>query len=394
MYNYAIVGGGIVGLSTAMALSQRYPHMRILVLEKEDSWAKHQTGHNSGVIHSGIYYKPDSFKAKFAREGNRSMVEFCQEHGVEHDICGKVIVATKKEELPLLDKLFQYGLASGLDISKICPEKLKEIEPHANGIAAIRVPTAGIVNYKQVCDVLVSIITEHGGDLHLNTKVSKTTETSNGVQIETNKGSFEAEFLINCAGLHSDRVAATSGIKTDMKIIPFRGEYYKLKPEKQYLVKNLIYPVPNPNFPFLGVHYTRMIGGNVEAGPNAVLGLKREGYNKTDFDWKDFSEVISYPGFWKLATKYWKEGLEEMVRSWSKAAFVRSLQQLIPEIQADDLEPASAGVRAQALKPDGSLVDDFHIISKKNSIHICNAPSPAATASIQIGKYIVNNIHR
>jgi (S)-2-hydroxyglutarate dehydrogenase len=394
MYNYAIVGGGIVGLSTAMALSQQYPHVRILVLEKEDGWAKHQTGHNSGVIHSGIYYKPDSFKAKFALEGNRSMVEFCQEHGVKHEICGKVIVATKKEELPLLDKLFQYGLANGLDISKIGPEKLKEIEPHANGIAAIRVPTAGIVNYKQVCEALVSIITEHGGDLHLNTKVSKTTEISNGIQIDTNKGSFEAELLINCAGLHSDRVAATSGIKTDMKIIPFRGEYYKLKPEKQYLVKNLIYPVPNPHFPFLGVHYTRMIGGNVEAGPNAVLGLKREGYNKADFDWKDFLEVITYSGFWKLATKYWKEGLEEMVRSWSKAAFVRSLQQLIPEIQAEDLEPASAGVRAQALKPDGSLVDDFHIISRKNSIHICNAPSPAATASIQIGKYIVNNIQR
>lgn len=392
MYDFAIVGGGIVGLSTGMALSQRYPHAKILVLEKEHSWANHQTGHNSGVIHSGIYYAPGSFKAKFAREGSRTMVEFCQEYGIEHDICGKVIVATKKEQLPLMDHLFQRGLANGLAIDKIGPEELREIEPHVNGLAAIRVPMAGIVNYKQVCETFAAIIGKQGGDLHLNTKVIRMLETAKGVEIITNQGTFTASFVINCAGLHSDRVAKNAGLKTDMKIVPFRGEYYELKPDKRYLVKHLIYPVPNPAFPFLGVHYTRMIGGHVEAGPNAVLSLKREGYSKTDFSLKDFAEVMTYPGFWKLAAKYWKEGMEEMVRSFSKAAFVKSLQELIPEIQAEDLEPAPAGVRAQALKPDGGLVDDFHFIDGKKSIHVCNAPSPAATASIQIGRAVVQRI--
>ncbi len=388
MYDFAIVGGGIVGLATGMALCQRNPQATILVLEKEDSWAKHQTGHNSGVIHSGIYYKPGSFKAKFAREGSQAMVEFCREHGIEHEICGKVITATKPEELPLLDNLLERGLANGLGISKISAGELKEIEPHVNGLAAIRVPMAGIVNYKQVCETFAAIIARHGGDLQLSTRVEKVAETGGGVTIETNRGSFHARFLINCSGLHSDRVARNSGVQTDMKIVPFRGEYYELKPEKRYLVKHLIYPVPNPAFPFLGVHFTRMIGGHVEAGPNAVLSLKREGYRKTDFNLKDFSEIMTYPGFWKLAGTYWKEGMEEMVRSFSKAAFVKSLQQLIPEIQADDLVPAAAGVRAQALKPDGSLVDDFHIIEGKNSIHVCNAPSPAATASIMIGRTV------
>lgn len=392
MYDFAIIGGGIVGLSTGMALSQRDPNARILVLEKEDSWAKHQTGHNSGVIHSGIYYKPGSLKAKFAREGSRSMVEFCEEYRIEHEICGKVIVATNQEELPLLQNLYQRGLANGLKIYRINKEQLKEVEPHVNGLAAIRVPVAGIVNYKQVCETFATIIAKNGGDLRLGTKVNRFIETNDGVQIETDKGSFQARFLINCGGLHSDRVARSGGMETDMKIVPFRGEYYELKPEKRYLVKHLIYPVPNPAFPFLGVHYTRMIGGHVEAGPNAVLSLKREGYKKTDLNLRDFVEVMTYPGFWKLAAKYWKEGMEEMVRSFSKAAFVRSLQQLIPEIQPEDLEPAPAGVRAQALKPDGSLVDDFHILSGKNSIHVCNAPSPAATASIQIGKAVVERV--
>lgn len=392
MYDFAIIGGGIVGLSTGMALSHRDPNARILVLEKEGSWATHQTGHNSGVIHSGIYYKPGSLKAKFAHEGSRSMVEFCEEYGIEHEICGKVIVATNQEELPLLQNLYQRGLANGLKIYRINKEQLKEVEPHVNGLAAIRVPVAGIVNYKQVCETFATIIAKNGGDLRLGTKVNRFIETNDGVQIETDKGFFQARFLINCGGLHSDRLARSGGMETDMKIVPFRGEYYELKPEKRYLVKHLIYPVPNPAFPFLGVHYTRMIGGHVEAGPNAVLSLKREGYKKTDLNLRDFVEVMTYPGFWKLAAKYWKEGMEEMVRSFSKAAFVRSLQQLIPEIQAEDLEPAPAGVRAQALKPDGSLVDDFHILSGKNSIHVCNAPSPAATASIQIGKAVVERV--
>ncbi|PEC50931.1 L-2-hydroxyglutarate oxidase [Bacillus sp. AFS077874] len=392
MYDFAIVGGGIIGLSTGIALTKRFPNAKILVLEKELEWAAHQTKHNSGVIHSGIYYKPGSFKAKFARDGSKSMIEFCQEHGIEHEICGKVIVATKKEEVPLLNNLYARGLANGLEISKIRSEELFEIEPHVNGLVAIRVPMAGIVNYKQVSNKFASIIVQNGGDLRLGIKVSKIMETSTGVEIETSNGSFLASFLINCAGLQSDRVAQSGGMKTDMKIIPFRGEYYQLKPEKQHLVKHLIYPVPNPNFPFLGVHFTRMIGGHVEAGPNAVLSFKREGYHKTDFNLKDFTEVLAYPGFWKIAAKYWKEGMEEMVRSFSKKAFVRSLQQLIPEIQAEDLEVAPAGIRAQALKADGTLVDDFHLIEGKNCIHVCNAPSPAATASIQIGKAIADRV--
>lgn len=392
MHDYLIVGGGIIGLSTAMALSEKYPNAKIIVLEKEKEVAMHQTGHNSGVIHSGIYYKPGSFKARFARAGSQSMTKFCQEHNIEHDICGKVIVATKQEELPLLENLFQRGLANQLGIRKIGPSELKEMEPHVNGLAAIHVPMAGIINYKQVSEKYAEIFQSRGGEIALGTKVEKITETNDGLVVETDSKVYHARQLINCAGLHSDRVTKLSGYLADMKIVPFRGEYYKLKPEKRYLVKNLIYPVPNPNFPFLGVHFTRMIGGEVDAGPNAVLSFKREGYKKTDFNLKDFSEVMKYSGFWKLARKYMKEGSEEVVRSLSKARFVQSLQELIPEIDADDLIPGPVGVRAQALKSDGSLVDDFHIIEGKHCIHVCNAPSPAATASIEIGKYIVSKI--
>ncbi|TDG00082.1 L-2-hydroxyglutarate oxidase [Paenibacillus piri] len=393
MYDYIIIGGGIVGLSTAMALLDSDPNLKLLVMEKDDTWAKQQTGHNSGVIHSGIYYKPGSFKARFAREGNLSMVEFCRKYGIEHDLCGKVIVATHKEELPLLNNLYKRGIDNGLAISRISTEELAEIEPHVRGLGAIRVPAAGIVNYKQVSETFAAIIEQRGGELLLNTKAGRIKESGDQVAIETNRGSFTARKMINCAGLHSDRIVRSTGMVPDMKIVPFRGEYYELVPEKRHLVKHLIYPVPNPSFPFLGVHFTRMIGGHVEAGPNAVLSFKREGYRKTDFSIQDFAETMSYPGFWKLAGKYWKEGMNEMVRSFSKAAFVSSLQQLIPEIEGKDLIPAPAGVRAQALKPDGGLVDDFHIVHGKNSVHVCNAPSPAATASIQIGKFIANNLH-
>jgi L-2-hydroxyglutarate oxidase len=392
MYDYIIIGGGIVGLSTGMALLDNNPNTKLLIIEKDDSWAKQQTGHNSGVIHSGIYYKPGSFKARFAREGNLSMVEFCQKHGIEHDMCGKVIVATHEEELPLLNNLYKRGIDNDLKISKISKEQLKEIEPHVRGLAAIQVPAAGIVNYKQVSEAFASIIQKKGGDLLLHTKAGHIEESGSQVVVETNRGSYTAKRMINCAGLHSDRIVKSTGVKPDMKIVPFRGEYFELVPEKRHLVKHLIYPVPNPNFPFLGVHFTRMIGGHVEAGPNAVLSFKREGYKKTDFSLEDFVETMAYPGFWKLAGKFWKEGMNEMVRSASKAAFVRSLQQLIPEIEGKDLVSAPAGVRAQALKPDGSLVDDFHIINGKNSTHVCNAPSPAATASIQIGKFIVDKL--
>ncbi|RUR84989.1 L-2-hydroxyglutarate oxidase [Chlorogloeopsis fritschii PCC 9212] len=392
MYDFAIIGGGIVGLSTGMALGKRYPHARILVLEKESKWAFHQTGNNSGVIHSGIYYKPGSFKAKFCRDGCRSMVEFCQEHGIDYEVCGKVIVATEEEELPRLENLYKRGLENGIEIKRISPEEVKEIEPHVRCVGGIYVLSTGIVNYKQVCEKYAQIIAQQGGELRLNTKVEKIVTSSNTQILETNNGTFEARFVVNCAGLHSDRVAKLGKVDPQAKIVPFRGEYYELTPEKRYLVKGLIYPVPNPEFPFLGVHFTRMIDGSVHAGPNAVLSLKREGYNKTDFDLRDFAEVMTYAGFWKLAAKHSDEGIKEIVRSFSKAAFTRSLQKLIPEVQAEDLVPTHAGVRAQALMNDGKLVDDFLILHGQNSVHVCNAPSPAATSSIEIGKAIVAQI--
>ncbi|MBB5189407.1 L-2-hydroxyglutarate oxidase [Silvimonas terrae] len=393
IYDFAIVGGGIVGLSTAMAISQRFPRARIVLLEKEAGLAQHQTGHNSGVIHSGIYYKPGSFKARFARAGNRSMVEFCQQHEIEHELCGKVIVATRTAELPQLDKLYQRGLENELDIQRLEPLALAQIEPHVRGLAAIRVPSAGIVNYTQVCEKFAALFAAHGGEIRLNAPVAHIREKTDVLDVITQAGdAIATRFLINCAGLHSDRVARLGGVDARMQIVPFRGEYYEIKPARRHLVKHLVYPVPNPDFPFLGVHYTRMIGGHVEAGPNAVLALAREGYQKTDFNLRDMAEVMGFPGFWKLSAKYWKEGAEEMMRSWSKAAFVRSLQALIPEITADDLIPAPAGIRAQGLKANGELVDDFQIVPGHRSIHICNAPSPAATASIEIGRYVAEQV--
>ncbi len=392
MYDFAIIGGGIVGLSTAMALGKRYPKSRILVLEKESQWAFHQTGNNSGVIHSGIYYKPGSFKAKFCRDGCRSMVEFCQEHGIDYEVCGKVIVATKEEELPRLENLYKRGLENEIQTKRISPEEVKEIEPYVKCVGGIQVFSTGIVNYKQVCLKYAEIIEKQGGELRLNTKVTRLVPSGNNQVLETNNGTFETRFVINCAGLYSDRVARLGKVDPQAKIVPFRGEYYELTPEKRYLVKGLIYPVPNPAFPFLGVHFTRMIDGSVHAGPNAVLSLKREGYKKTDFDLRDFAEVMTYPAFWKLAAKHADEGIKEIIRSLSKAAFVRSLQQLIPEVQADDVIPTHAGVRAQALMDNGNLVDDFLIVQGQNSVHVCNAPSPAATSSIEIGKAIVAQI--
>jgi L-2-hydroxyglutarate oxidase len=392
MYDFAIIGGGIVGLSTGMALGKRYPNARILILEKESNWAFHQTGNNSGVIHSGIYYKPGSFKAKFCRDGASSMVEFCQEYGIAHEVCGKVIVATSEAELPRLENLYKRGLDNGIAVQRISSEEVREIEPHVSCVGGIRVLTTGIVNYKQVSNKYAELIQKQGGDLRLNTKVEKIRPSGKNQVLETNNGSFETRIVINCAGLHSDRIAKLGNVEPQAKIVPFRGEYYELTPEKRYLVKTLIYPVPNPDFPFLGVHFTRMIDGSVHAGPNAVLSLKREGYQKADFDLRDFAEVMTYPGFWKLAAKHADEGIQEIIRSFSKAAFVRSLQKLIPEVQAQDLVPTHAGVRAQALKNDGSLVDDFLIVQGHNSIHVCNAPSPAATSSLEIGKAIVEQI--
>ncbi len=392
MYDFIVIGGGIVGLATGRSLLQSYPKAKLLILEKESQWAFHQTSNNSGVIHSGIYYKPGSFKAKFCREGNISMTEFCNKYNISHEICGKVIVATQPQELPLLDNLYQRGLANGLKVEKISAEEVKEVEPHVSCIAGLRVFSTGIVSYRQVCQQLVNMIRDDGGELLLNANVTQIKDISEGKEIDTSQGVFATRMLINCGGLQSDRLARLGNVDPQIQIIPFRGEYYELKPEKRYLVKTLIYPVPNPNFPFLGVHFTKMIDGTVHAGPNAVLSLKREGYRKTDFDIRDAAEIFSYPGFWKLASKYSKDGIQEIIRSFSKAAFVRSLQQLIPEVTADDLVPTHAGVRAQALKSNGQLVDDFLIIKDQKSINVCNAPSPAATSSLEIGKAIVREL--
>lgn len=392
MYDFAIVGGGIVGLSTGMALGKRYPDAKILVLEKESKWAFHQTGNNSGVIHSGIYYKPGSFKAKFCRDGCQSMVEFCEQHNIPHEVCGKVIVATEERELPQLETLYQRGLQNNIQVARITPEEVRETEPYVNCLAGIRVFSTGIADYKKVTQKYAEIIQQQGGDLRLNTKVLKLVETRDGYVLNTTQGDFNARFVINCAGLYSDRVARMGKVDPQAKIVPFRGEYYELVPEKRYLVKTLIYPVPNPDFPFLGVHFTKMIDGSVHAGPNAVLSLKREGYKKTDFNLGDFAEVMTYPGFWKLAAKHADEGMKEIIRSFSKAAFVHSLQRLIPAVRAEDVVPTHAGVRAQALMNTGKLVDDFLIIQGQNSVHVCNAPSPAATSSIEIGKAVVAQI--
>ncbi len=394
MYDFAIIGGGIVGLSTGMALGQRYPQAKIILLEKENSFAPHQTGNNSGVIHSGIYYKPGSLKAKLCRQGCNSMVEFCQKHGIDHQVCGKVIVATEPEELPRLENLYQRGLENEIEIAKITAEEVQEVEPHVQCLAGIKVNSTGIVNYTHVAKKYAELIHQQGGELRLNTKVEEIENILEGVALETNNGLYRAKFLINCAGLYSDRMTKLGGVNPPAKIVPFRGEYYELVPEKRDLVKTLIYPVPNPSFPFLGVHFTRMIDGSVHAGPNAVLSGKREGYKKTDLDLGDLIDTLTYPGFWKLAAKHASEGIEEIIRSFSKAAFVRSLQRLVPEVQSQDLVPTHAGVRAQALKNDGQLVDDFLIVQGHHALHVCNAPSPAATASLEIGKAIVENIEK
>ena len=391
-YDYAVIGGGIVGLSTAMQLAQQYAHARILMLEKEASPALHQTGRNSGVIHSGIYYKPGSYKARFARAGASSMVDFCREHDIPHEVCGKVIVATQEKERQGLDNLFQRGRQNGLPVRKISPQELNEIEPHVRCVAGIHVPTTGITNYRNVSQKYLELFLEQGGQAMFENEVRQITDRGRTHLIETTRGEFEAKFLINCAGLYSDRITRLAGKDPGIKIVPFRGEYYELAPSKRHLVKTLIYPVPNPDFPFLGVHFTRMIDGSVHCGPNAVLAFKREGYKKTDFNLRDFCETMLYRGFWRLARKNFGEGMKEIYRSVSKAAFVHSLQQLIPEVEAADLVPCQAGVRAQALLNDGRLVDDFLIVRGQNALHVCNAPSPGATASLEIGKAIVAQI--
>jgi L-2-hydroxyglutarate oxidase len=387
-FDCAVIGGGIVGLSVAWEILENRPSTRIAILEKEDSLARHQTGRNSGVIHSGIYYKPGSLKASLCRAGRRRLVEFCAKHGIRHEVCGKVIVAISNSELPRLNNLYERGLANGLNVRQLVSDEVQGFEPHVRCEAGIFVPETGIVDFVGVCQKLRELIESHGGELRLGTKVNgiKTRESEN--VLETTKGDISTRLIVNCGGLHSDRLALLAGAKPDARIIPFRGEYYELKPARRFLVKNLIYPVPDPQFPFLGVHFTRMIGGGVHAGPNAVLSLKREGYCRTSFNFSDVVDTITYPGFWRLARKHARSGLEEMYRSFSKKAFTRSLQKLIPEICEEDLIPAEPGVRAQALRRDGGLVDDFLIVSNQSGMHICNAPSPAATASLEIGRVV------
>ena len=388
----AVIGGGIVGLSVGMALLRRQPGLKLIVLDKEPQLAFHQSGRNSGVIHSGIYYKPGSLKARFAREGNRSMIDFCQEHGIPHEVCGKVIVATKKNELSLLDSLYRRGLENGLSVSRLSSDEVKEIEPHVRCLEGIRVPSTGIVSFRSVCAKYTDLIQRDDGMVKTGVEFKEIRRSDSVHLLETTHGAIETKFLVNCGGLYSDRIARRTGLDPGARIVPFRGEYYELLPQRRHLVKALVYPVPDPEFPFLGVHFTRMIDGSVHAGPNAVLALRREGYGKMDLGVRDLLETLSYRGFRKFARKHYKEGLQEMRRKVSKKSFVKSLQQIIPEILQHDLVPAAAGVRAQALLPDGKLVDDFLVLHGPRSIHVCNAPSPAATASLEIGKAVANQV--
>ncbi|MEJ2636428.1 MAG: L-2-hydroxyglutarate oxidase [Calditrichia bacterium] len=389
-YDVAIIGGGIVGTATAMALSKKF-NISIVILEKESKLAAHQTGNNSGVIHSGLYYKPGSLKAKNCVRGREEMYKFCKEHGIDHDQCGKVVVATTENEIPNLDELERRGKENGLQgIQRLGPDEIKIHEPHVSGVAGLFVPVTGIVDYNQVTEKFAQIVQEKGGEVLLEAGVTGFKKQGKELVLETAKGEIHTKNLVNCAGLQSDRLAKLCGVEPGLKIIPFRGEYYKLVPGKEYLVKNLIYPVPDPQFPFLGVHFTRMIHGGIEAGPNAVLAFKREGYTKTSFSLKDTMDTLFYGGFLHLAMKYWKMGSGEMYRSFVKGAFVKALQKLIPELQEEDVHAGGSGVRAQALEPNGSLVDDFRIVEEENMVHVLNAPSPAATAAISIGETIAD----
>jgi L-2-hydroxyglutarate oxidase len=387
--DFIIIGGGIVGLSTAYHLKKTNPALTVIVLEKEQKIALHQTGHNSGVIHSGIYYKPGSLKAINCKKGYDQLIRFCNENEIKYDLCGKIIVATEKVELPIMDGIYERGLANGLlGIKKLNSQEIKEIEPHCVGIEGIWVPQTGIIDYREVSKKYADLFLELGGEIYFEQKVQGIVTNGNVSIIQTLNSKFEAKCVINCAGLYSDKVAKMTQKDTDVQILPFRGEYYTIKKGKEHLVRNLIYPVPNPNFPFLGVHFTRMVHGGVEAGPNAVLAFAREGYTNRQINFKELFETLGHSGFQKVAMKYWKDGLYEMYRSYSKTAFTKALQRLVPEIEKEDLEIGNAGVRAQACDSKGNLSDDFLIFEDKNIINVCNAPSPAATSSLAIGESI------
>ncbi|GAB3234397.1 L-2-hydroxyglutarate oxidase [Algoriphagus aestuariicola] len=393
-YDIIVIGGGIVGLATSLKLKEKNPDLKIAILEKEDVVAKHQTGNNSGVIHAGVYYKPGSQKAINCTTGYRMLLDFCNKEDVPYELCGKLIVATQDEELPRLETLYQRAIQNGLDrVTKIKAEEIQEYEPHAVGKSALLVPYTGIIDYKAVSEKYASIFKKrYGGEIITGAKVTNIRKSGTKFYIETLKSTYVSNFVVNTAGLYSDKVAELSGSSLDTRIIPFRGEYTELKKDKRYLVKNLIYPVPDPNFPFLGVHFTRMINGGIEAGPNAVWAFKREGYKKTSFDLKEFFESLAWPGFRQVMAKYWKVGLGEYHRSFSKSALTKALQRLIPEITQDDLEPGGAGVRAQACHRSEGLLDDFCIMEGDRTFNVLNAPSPAATSSLSIGETLSTKI--
>jgi len=386
MYDIAIIGGGIVGAATLYQIQKKFPHLKVLLIEKEDHLAAHQTGNNSGVIHSGLYYKPGSKKAINCVKGRKALVEFSKKHGVAHEVCGKVVVATQTEELAQMDKIFETGLANQIEgIEKITAEQVKEIEPECDAIAGIRVPCTGIVDYVQATEKMADLALEIQKESKVVLGEAFEAEVESEQKVITSKNTYKARHLIFCGGLQSDRLAKKSGINAEMEIVGFRGDYYELTEQALHKVKHLIYPVPNPAFPFLGVHFTRMTNGEVECGPNAVFTFKREGYGKTDFDLKDTLDALSYEGTWKLFAKHWRFGLDEYKRAFSKKLFLQRLQRLIPSLSMDDIRPGRSGVRAMALAPDGEMIDDFEIAYGRNSIHVLNAPSPAATASLAIG---------
>jgi (S)-2-hydroxyglutarate dehydrogenase len=388
-FDVTIIGAGIIGLATAHRVMVQNPRLSICVIEKEKKIAQHQTGHNSGVIHSGIYYKPGSLKSINCQQGYQQLIDFCNDHGIKYDLCGKVIVATSENERGGLENIYKRGIENGLTgIRKISSQEVKEIEPHVSCVEGVWVPQTGIVDYKDVSAKYAEMIVRNGGTLFLGEKVMNINSVKNETIIVTSKQEIKTKTVVNCGGLYSDKIAKYTNKDIDLKIIPFRGEYYDLKKEKEYLVKNLIYPVPNPDFPFLGVHFTRMIHGGIEAGPNAVLAFKREGYSRWDINPLELLETLTFSGFRKVAAKYWDEGWMEMKRSYSKRLFVKALQTLIPEIQSEDVVRSGAGVRAQACDGAGNLLDDFAIFENDNIINVCNAPSPAATSSLAIGNHI------
>ncbi|MDX2187680.1 MAG: L-2-hydroxyglutarate oxidase [Opitutaceae bacterium] len=390
-----IIGGGLVGLGTALALKRRSPGMNIDIIEKERVAGAHQSTHNSGVLHAGLYYKPGSLKAKLAVEGIRRMTAFCAEHGIAHEICGKLVVATNDEEVGRLRTLLERGTQNGLrGLKWLEREALREIEPHAAGIAAVHVPEEGIVDYRAVCDALVETLRKQGVGVITGACVTGIRRIGTSWLVQTTAGETEADYVINCAGLHSDRVAQLTGEKRSARIVPFRGEYYQLRTEARHLVKHLIYPVPDPTFPFLGVHFTRLVGGGIEAGPNAVLAYSREGYTKWAFNSRDFLDAVGYRGLWAFLRRHKGMAFDEVRRSFSKSLFCASLQKLVPEIRESDLEPGGAGVRAQAMLEDGTLVQDFHLMERDGILHVLNAPSPAATASLAIGEHIAEQVGR